>query len=404
MNKQELLDLTRQWLDGTIGSEDRQRLQDWYQAGSDEARELRISAIAPNENEDALRSRILQNIRQSAAMDTPAPATRSPVRRLLRRTLTAAAIVLIMATGGMAVWLSVHGRKGDTQGLTHRVTAPALAPGGKRAILTLSDGTTITLDSARDGMLGRQGNTQIVKLSGGHLAYQAAAAGKVPEEKDASLRYNNYNTITTPRGGEYQVKLPDSSIVWLNSASSLKFPVRFAADSRKVILTGEAYFEISRNAKAPFIVEVDGMRVEVLGTSFDVMAYTDEDVIRTAVAAGSVRASMGKDAPLVYPNQQASFPRKGGTASVGCADMEEVLAWKEGKFRFHRTDIRTIMRQIARWYNVEIDYRGDLSGVRLYGTMSRKESASQMFELLEQTGRVRFSTEGDRVAVMPVAP
>jgi ferric-dicitrate binding protein FerR (iron transport regulator) len=287
--------------------------------------------------------------------------------------------------------------------MSHDLTAHALAPGGNRAILTLSDGTTITLDSARDGMLGKQGNTRIVKLSGGHLAYQAVAAGKVPEKEDASPRYN-YNIITTPRGGEYQVVLPDSSVVWLNSASSLRFPVRFAGDCRKVILTGEAYFEISKNAKAPFIVEVDGMRVDVLGTSFDVMAYPDEDAIRTAVAEGSVRTSMGKDAPLVYPNQQASFPRNGGTASVGSADMEEVLAWKEGKFRFRRTDIRTIMRQIARWYNVEIDYKGDLAGVRLYGTMSRKESAAELFELLEQTGLVRFSTEGGRVVVMPATP
>jgi ferric-dicitrate binding protein FerR (iron transport regulator) len=275
---------------------------------------------------------------------------------------------------------------------------PAGAPGGNKAFLTLADGSIVTLDSIQTGILAKQGDSRVVKLDSGLLAYNTLGnQGGEPV----------YNVIATPRGGQYQVQLPDGTRAWLNSTSSLRFPTSFSGKERTVILTGEGYFEVAKDPSRPFVVAVGAMKVTVLGTRFNIMAYGDEAVVKTSLVEGSVRVSSGDNGALLKPGQQAQL-RAGDNNPVGGrikiiedADMEEALAWKDGRFRFNETDIESIMRQVGRWYDVDIVYRGDLSDVELSGSISRKEYIAQLLELLEATKRVRFVKEGGKIIVMP---
>jgi ferric-dicitrate binding protein FerR (iron transport regulator) len=189
----------------------------------------------------------------------------------------------------------------------------------------------------------------------------------------------------------------------MNAASSLKFPVVFTGKSRTVILTGEAYFEIAQQVEKPFIVQTSGIEVKVLGTHFNVMAYADEDRVRTTLLEGAVTVTQGVATTMMKPGQQASIAEKEDRFLITRPEMEEVMAWKEGQFRFRKAEIPVIMRQIARWYDVDIEYKGDVSGIRMYGSMTRKENITQLLELMEQTGRVHFTINGNRITVMPVA-
>jgi transmembrane sensor len=305
--------------------------------------------------------------------------------------LAAAAVLLILLGAGFSWWY----RAAPRSAMVAATTTPVIIPGGNKAILTLGDGSTIVLDSARDGALGHQGSTRIIKLDSGRLAY---AVNNNSNEVNAAPQYN---TISTPRGGQYQVVLPDGSQVWLNAASSLRFPVAFTGNDRSVTLTGEAYFEVAQQANKPFIVRTRGMQVNVLGTHFNVMAYPDEGRVKTTLLEGAVSVSGGNATSLMKPGQQASINDEGNSFQISRPDVEDVMAWKAGEFRFRNTDIRMIMRQIARWYEVDIAYKGDLSGIKLYGSMTRKENVAQLLELLEQTGMVHFSTSGNKVTVMP---
>jgi len=265
-----------------------------------------------------------------------------------------------------------------------------LAPGGNKAVLTLANGSSIILDSAQNGTLTTQGNTKILKL-GGMLSY-------VDSSKLSSAVL--YNTISTPRGGQYQLVLADGSKVWLNAASSLRFPAGFTGKERKVELMGEAYFEVAKNASMPFKVEVNGMEVEVLGTHFNINSYHDEPAIRTTLLEGSVKINKNNTTSLLKPGQQAEVNSAGEVNIINDADMEEAVAWKDGKFQFDRADIYTIMRQIARWYDVDIEYKGSVSS-HFGGTISRNVNLSQILNMLRLTGEVKFEVRGKKIRVMP---
>ena len=265
-------------------------------------------------------------------------------------------------------------------------------PGKNTATLTLSDGTTVILDEAQNGTVSTQGNTKILKLDNGILSYNASHKGNVVEVL--------YNTISTPKGGQYQVLLSDGSKVWLNAASSLKFPASFTGKERKVELLGEAYFEVAKNDKMPFKVEADGMEVEVLGTHFNINSYDDESTVRTTLLKGSVRINGAKSKSFLKPGQQAKLERDGDIKIVNNADVDQAVAWKEGRFQFNRADIHEVMRQIARWYNVSIEYKGIVSS-HFGGTISRDVNLSQVLEMLQLTGEVKFHVEDKKVVVTP---
>jgi transmembrane sensor len=275
-------------------------------------------------------------------------------------------------------------------------TPVPLAPGSNKAMLVLADGKTIPLDSANIGALAKQGNSSIVNTQEGlHYKPEGTAAEVV------------YNTVVTPRGGQYQLTLADGSKVWLNAASSIRFPTAFTGKERLVEITGEGYFQVAANAQQPFRVKVKGtpdMEVNVLGTSFNIMAYPDEQAITTTLEDGAVQLVHGHNKSLLKPGFGGSLSDGDNDFVIEKADMEQTLAWKEGKFRFRNTSIQTIMRQMARWYNIDVTYQGDLSDVRLTGIISRRENASSLFKILSTTKRVHFDINDNRIVVRPYDP
>ncbi len=309
----------------------------------------------------------------------------------LRRMAAAASIIFLL---GVGIYFLLLNRKESTTtaniaGVQSRFRND-VAPGGNKAVLTLADGTSIVLDTAANGMLTAQGSTKIVKLENGELAYNTtnAVAGQVL-----------YNTIATPRGGQYQLVLADGSKVWLNAASSLRFPASFTGEERKVELTGEAYFEVAKNAKMPFRVTVAGMEVEVLGTQFNINSYHDEAAIKTTLIEGSVNIKKGDSRQLLAPGQQVKVDKTGLMKLIRNVDTEEEIAWKNGKFIFSGNDIQSVMRQLEKWYDIDVEYKGDVTKEEFVGMISRSSNISQILQMLERTRTVNFEINGRKVVV-----
>jgi len=269
-----------------------------------------------------------------------------------------------------------------------------LAPGGNRAVLTLGDGSTIVLDEAKNGTLTQQGNTKVLKLNG-KLTYDPANT-----KNDEIL----YNTISTPRGGQYQIELPDGSQVWLNAVSSLRFPTAFTGKERRVEITGEAYFEVAKNATMPFKVVIvtpseNGTEIEIKRTQFNIMAYNDEAAVKTTLLEGSVKINQDSKAVLLKPGQQARLQDK-SIKIIDNVDTEEVVAWKNGYFQFTSASLQQVMRQIARWYDVGISYEGKVPERRFGGKISRDNNASEVLKVLELS-KVKFRIEDKKIIVTP---
>ncbi|MEI6949717.1 FecR domain-containing protein [Paraflavisolibacter sp. H34] len=267
---------------------------------------------------------------------------------------------------------------------------PALAPGGNKAVLTLADGAQVVLSGREDGEVARQGAARVVK-SGSRLAYRTAGLPKA----EATL----YNTLTTPRGGEYQVELPDGSRVWLNAASSVRYPTAFTGKQRMVEITGEAYFEVAKNAALPFVVRVAGSEIKVLGTHFNVMAYADEKALETTLLEGSVQFAGGGKARLLRPGQQAQLAN--GQLKVAEVDAEEVVSWKNGMFHFENADLESVMKQLARWYDVEVVYQGSNLHDPIVGDIPRTSPLPEALKILELTSSAHFTIDGRKIIVKP---
>lgn len=268
-----------------------------------------------------------------------------------------------------------------------------VAPGNNKAVLTLDDGSKIDLDDAKTGILASESNVDIKKTGEGKLEYTASI-------QDAKII--KYNVLRTPMGGEYQLVLPDGSKVWLNSGSTLRFPTSFVGSERIVELKGEAYFDITKNSKMPFLVRTNNaMDIKVLGTQFNIMAYDDEKNINTTLIEGSVEVLKGLGKTMLKPGQEAVLNKGSGNIKVSIADLEQAIAWKNGYFIFSNENIESIMRKVSRWYNVDVIYQGNLSNKDFVGTISRNKNVSELLKMLELTGAVHFSIDGRRITVMP---
>lgn len=267
-----------------------------------------------------------------------------------------------------------------------------VAPGGDKAMLTLADGSAIVLDSANNGLVAKQGNSKIEKPANGQLVYNAAQA-----ENNIAVQYN---VLTTPRGGQYRIVLPDGTKVWLNAASYLKFPTAFRGDKRNVELKGEAYFEVAQNAKQPFEVAVNNMQVQVLGTSFNINGYEDESNIKTSLIDGKVKVISENNASILAPGHEAIMNKNTNDIKVAAADVDDAIAWKNNVFSFQNADIPTIMRQIARWYDVEISYEGKVPTEKFVGEVSRNSNVSEVLKILELS-KVHFKIDGKKITVLP---
>jgi ferric-dicitrate binding protein FerR (iron transport regulator) len=273
------------------------------------------------------------------------------------------------------------------------ISTKDIAPGTDKAILTLSDGSKIVLDSTGKGIIALQGSTRIEKTANGRLAYNGVANNEINEKPEAIV----FNTLTTPPAAQFQVVLPDGSRVWLNNASSLRYPTAFAGKNREVELTGEAYFEIAKDAVHPFKVRANDMAVDVLGTSFNVMAYTNEGAIKTTLLSGGVRVSRGNEHSILKPGEQAQL-----TASslkvTNEVNLDAVVAWKNGFFNFDNADIPAVMRQIGRWYDVEVSYEGAMPTRSFGGKMNRNLHLSEVMEVLK-TSDINCRIEGRKLIV-----
>lgn len=267
-----------------------------------------------------------------------------------------------------------------------------IVPGGNKAVLTLANGTTIILDSANNGILANQGNVQIYKSKNGQLVYDASKA------RAEDSRQLAYNTITTPRGGQYQVVLPDGSQVWLNAESSLKYPAHFNGSDRQVELNGEGYFEVAKDKHHPFKVSVNNMQVEVLGTHFNIMGYRDESATKTTLLEGSVKIIKGHKQQMIVPGQQAVVDE---SIRVAAVNVNEAVEWKNGNFNFSHEKLKSIMRKIARWYDVDVSYQTKTTTATFVGTIPRSQNITEVLKYLELTGLVHFKIEERRIITMP---
>jgi ferric-dicitrate binding protein FerR (iron transport regulator) len=350
---------------------------------------------SPKMTEDLVWSGMLTKI---VGIDKPAVITRKPI--LVRFRWLAAAVVLLTLSVGLYFYRQVVPEPAKV--FPEHVRAD-IAPGGNKAILILADGSEISLTDAENGALARQAGMTIRKTAEGQVIYDAGAASG--SENEVSNGQPKYNTIATPRGGQYQVNLPDGTKVWLNAASALTFPQSFRKlKERHVVLNGEAYFEVAKNKHQPFKVmtkvrpDQEGREqvIEVLGTHFNVNAYQDEESIVTTLLEGSIRLN---NKLTLKPNQQSIFAYD--HFHVIPADTEEAVAWKNGYFMFANEDLRSIMRKISRWYNVEIVYQGKTTDNTFIGTVSRFKEVSEVLNILELTKTVHFKIEGRKITVMP---
>ena len=384
---EQILVLIEKYLAGKASAEEIGQLSDWYRQFNDSSTELEpTDQLDETQLGSRIKSRLLTTIRNQAA---PVPVS-NPRRWLI----PAAAILILLSVA--AYFVFNPGNKGQAIAANNNKTIQSspILPGGNKAVLILADGSSIILDSTTNGIISQQGAVKVNKLENGLLVYMVN--GRQVTENDEAF----YNTISTPRGGQYQVSLSDGTKVWLNAASSIRFPVIFTGTTRKVEITGEAYFEVEKNTKMPFIVKAGESEVEVLGTHFNVNAYNDEATIRTSLLEGSVKVSAGKG-PKEYlqPGQQSGITKDGKIRIYDRVDMEEVMAWKEGRFQFKSADLNTILRQISRWYDVDIEYRNNVN-LHFTGQLPRSSQASSFFEKLEMTGEVHFKVDGRKIIVL----
>ena len=268
-----------------------------------------------------------------------------------------------------------------------------ILPGTNKATLTLSNGQKISLDDVANGEIAQQAGIRITKSGNGQLVYTAVKGDNaIPVAQ---------NTISTPKGGQYQLILPDGTKVYLNAASTLSYPTAFQDKGRLVELNGEAYFEVAKNKLLPFRVKSGQQTVEVLGTHFNVNAYADEGAIRTTLLEGAVKISAGMITQVIKPGQQAILNKNTADKIVITeVNTDKVIAWKNGVFSFENEDLKSVMRQISRWYNVEVIYTGVSSDEKYYGEISKNSKLGEVFEILE-LNNVHFDVEGKTIKVSP---
>ncbi|WP_449437476.1 FecR family protein [Pedobacter steynii] len=311
-----------------------------------------------------------------------------PRRRLLWSAVAAAACLILAFSSVM--YFYNNGTSDNNKAA--QVVSQDIPAGGNKAYLTLANGKKISLTDVSSGTIATQAGIQITKISNGQLVYTIA-------NQKAIGQNDYYNRIETPRGGQYQLNLPDGTKVWLNSASSLKYLVNFSSKKERIVeLTGEAYFEVAKDKNHPFLVRSAGQEVKVLGTHFNVNAYDDENAVKTTLLEGSIKVN--NDVVLI-PGEQSVFA--GGKLNVKTVNAGDAIDWKNGEFVFNKDPLTDILRKVSRWYNVDVIYIRDLgSGLDVptfSGSVSRFENVSVILRMLEETSNVRFAIEGKTIKV-----
>lgn len=375
MNRDQAKELIEKYNKGLANAEEQTWVENWY---LDESQKYQFS------EKDADFLHLKEEIWKGTLLKSGLGMRKASKRLQLWPRIAAAAVILIIFAAGLYFY-----NGGNPQNNT---LAADIAPGGNKAVLTLANGQKIVLNDAAKGEISRQSGISVSKSKDGELIYTVA-------DPNAASTENVLNTISTPKGGQYTIMLSDGTKVMLNSASSLTFPTAFADEDRRVELNGEAYFEVAKNKGRRFKVVSGVQTVEVLGTHFNVNAYADEESIKTTLLEGAVKVSTSSEAVLIEPGEQAILNRANGNALVkNRVNTGQETAWINGVFSFEGDDIKSVMRQVSRWYDVNIVYVGPLNQEKYFGEISRSSRLSEVFKILE-INNVNFDVKGKTVRI-----
>ncbi|WP_256010621.1 FecR family protein [Desertivirga xinjiangensis] len=382
--------LAAKWLEGSISQDEREEFNEWFHSNLETSVAIKETfASSREEHRLKILSRIHKEIRRE----------HRPL--IVRRLWLSAAAAVLLIMGGI---LCLHQMNLKKEQLLSERYLNAIKPGTNKAVLTLGDGRQVVLSQTGQQIFSQSG-IKILTDKNGRLKYEIKPMGVIPSS-------SAFNTITTPKGGQFELVLPDGSRVWLNAMSSIRFPVNLAfAARRRVETSGEVYFEVSRKIstkhaategkEVPFHVISRGQSVEVLGTQFNINSYPEEEFVKTTLLEGKVSISASGQRVILIPGQQACVLPEKQSIGIREIDSEEVMAWKNGLFMFDGQDLQTILLQAARWYDVEIEFRDpDLKRQKFKGSISRFENIRQLLEVLESTGSVHFKAEGRRITAM----
>ena len=388
MTKEHIQLLVEKYIDGSATPEERAELLKWYRTENN-----RQVKWAEDETENDVRLRMLANISRHTFNSRP-------IKHLWPWIAATASILLFIS---VRAYFILH-KDQPSQIATVHIQSPDIMPGGNKAVLTLANGNKISLSDAKNGSIANQGRIIINKTADGKLVYQSGQA--VAGTKDAGNI--SYNTISTPRGGHYNLVMADGTLAILDAASSIKYPVAFNGRERAVEITGQVYFEVVHNAAKPFSVKVKGETIQDLGTHFNINAFDDEPVIKTTLIEGSVLVSLNKSVDAkakngikLKPGQQAVTSSLNNSIMVKNVDTDEAVAWKNGYFQFTDESLESIMRKIGRWYDVDVEYRNNSLKSKVFnGTISKYKNISQVLKVLEFAGETKFEIKDNKTIVV----
>lgn len=379
MNENEILALLKKYQEGTLSNEDKDKVDAWY------LHKASNSNLQLNEYE-------LEDSYQYLKEKLPLK-QETKVIRIWPRVAVAASIAVLLGTG------IFYFTKTKEQPIQVAEKPQEIAPGGNRGILTLSNGKQIVLaDISAKDTIAKEGEEDEVTIK---MGANGVITYIINPNTDASKADANlFNTLSTPTGGQYNIVLADGTKVYLNAVSSIKYPTQFNGDQRIVELDGEAYFEVAKNKNKPFIVKSGDQDIEVLGTHFNVHAYDNESVVKTTLLEGSVAVSYKNQKAILKPGQQSNVSDKFTKITVKQVDTEAAIAWKNGRFKFDNADLKTVMRQLERWYGIKVEYRGDVPDVRFNGGTFMNKNLSEVLKVLELSN-IKFKVEGKTIIVYP---
>lgn len=368
----------------TASPEEKQAVEIWYESINGQE-----ASHTPEETAQ-LKSEILNKVKAKIASQQEVVV---PTRRLkitLGFLAKAAVLLVVFSVGAFFYLKQNHASFFETVVKTKKTS---IKPGEDNAVLTLADGSTIVLNEVADGQIGHQAGVSITKSKTGELVYSFPS--------NTAAQSTAINTVTTPKGGQYHLILADGTHVWLNANSSIKFPVVFTTNERNVEITGEVYFEVFKNKMKPFTVSTNQSEIRVLGTHFNVNAYDDEAVEETTLLEGSIELKRGAEKRLMVPGNQASIAKSSTHINIKDADdLDAVIAWKNGYFQFDHADLQSVMRQVSRWYNVKVNYKGPILNKEYSGKIPRKTTAEKLIEMLRYSG-IQCEIEDNQITVSP---
>lgn len=370
--------LFERYLNNHASREETAELFQYFQnTNNKEALEQMIeNQLESRDKEELIDKMILDRVFGKIDLDTEPQNFKSPT--WYKTTGVAAAIILIISISYLFLNRSTYNDH----------TATIIEPGRDKATLVLSSGKTIVLEDVANGKLTEELGTTIEKTEKGGINY------KIEGNTDVRIAMNLLNV---PKGGQFQITLSDGTKVWLNSNSSLKYPSAFSTSERRVELTGEAYFEVSKNKQKPFIVETSLQKVEVLGTKFNINAYDDESSTQTSLAEGSVRVSCKNNTTLLKPGQQSTLTDQ--NIAVRSINLDQVLDWKNGDFNFSNNNLKEIMRKISRWYNIEVIFEGPISQETYVAQISRKKRLNDVLRALQLSGSIKYNIRNNKLYI-----